>query len=382
MTDSHHNLQGEAKNPEDVTNKEKKEVPTITKPKRKCLECGNPNIKYKFCMICEKQYFIRNFSQWTSNNVEIDKFIKYTQTNAVAQVEFFEWIKWNEFDLIEYENSGLYSTVYSAYWIDGPILLWEKTMDCYIRNGPIKVAIKRFNNSQNISREFIDRVLCWRDIVEILWSISNGLDHIHQEKLFHTNLHGGNILVDNENDFIYTCISDVGLNIPGGKVEDENDNNIYGVLPYIAPEVLLDRCYTYESDIYSFGILMWTLGAGIKPFHNVAHNEELAQKIIDGKRPKISKEAPKSYNDLMQQCWDHDPSKRPTASKLYETIGSWFTKICNDPTPTEISIEFDKAEGIKFSKLEKYAFQRQKIHNEAIYTSRLLNFPGLRRQQS
>ncbi|CAJ0754463.1 70_t:CDS:2 [Entrophospora sp. SA101] len=234
MTDSHHNLQGEAKNPEDVTNKEKKEVPTITKPKRKCLECGNPNIKYKFCMICEKQYFIRNFSQWTSNNVEIDKFIKYTQTNAVAQVEFFEWIKWNEFDLIEYENSGLYSTVYSAYWIDGPILLWEKTMDCYIRNGPIK----------------------------------------------------------------------------------------------------------------------------------------------------ISKEAPKSYNDLMQQCWDHDPSKRPTASKLYETIGSWFTKICNDPTPTEISIEFDKAEGIKFSKLEKYAFQRQKIHNEAIYTSRLLNFPGLRRQQS
>ncbi|CAJ0927039.1 16452_t:CDS:2 [Entrophospora sp. SA101] len=265
MTDSHHNLQGEAKNPEDVTNKEKKEVPTITKPKRKCLECGNPNIKYKFCMICEKQYFIRNFSQWTSNNVEIDKFIKYTQTNAVAQVEFFEWIKWNEFDLIEYENSGLYSTVYSAYWIDGPILLWEKTMDCYIRNGPIKVAIKRFNNSQNISREFID---------------------------------------------------------------------------------------------------------------------QLAQKIIDGKRPKISKEAPKSYNDLMQQCWDHDPSKRPTASKLYETIGSWFTKICNDPTPTEISIEFDKAEGIKFSKLEKYAFQRQKIHNEAIYTSRLLNFPGLRRQQS
>nr|CAG8457154.1 11741_t:CDS:2 [Entrophospora candida] len=411
MTDSHHNLQGEANNPEDVTNKEKKGVHTITKPKRKCLECGNPNIKYKFCMICEKQYFIRNFSQWTSNHVEIDKFIKYTQTNAVAQVEFFEWIKWNEFDLIEYENSGLYSTVYSAYWIDGPILLWEKTMDCYIRNGPIKLyklhscvrsnyvidcfGITRDNTScfclvmkyyeNGNLYQFLDEskgVLCWRDIVEILWSISNGLDHIHQEKLFHANLHGGNILVDNENDFIYTCISDVGLNIPGGKVEDENDNNIYGVLPYIAPEVLLDRCYTYESDIYSFGILMWTLGAGVKPFHNVAHNEELAQKIIDGKRPKISKEAPKSYNDLMQQCWDHDPSKRPTASKLYETIGSWFTKICNDPTPTEISIEFDKAEGIKFSKLEKYAFQKQKIHNEAIYTSRLLNFPGLRRQQS
>ncbi|CAJ0834631.1 7352_t:CDS:2 [Entrophospora sp. SA101] len=235
----------------------------------------------------------------------------------MAQVEFFEWIEWSELDLIEYEDTGLYSTIYSAYWIDGPILLWEKTMDCYIRNGPIKVAIKRFNNSQNISEEFINRVLCWRDIVEILWSISNGLDHIHRQKLFHANLHGGNILVDNENDFIYTCISDVGLNIPGGRVED-------------------------------------------------------------GERPKISKDAPKSYNDLMEQCWNHDPTKRPTASKLYETIGSWFTKICNDPTPTEISVEFDQAEEIKFLKLEKYTFQKRRIHKEAIYTSRLLNFPALR----
>nr|CAG8600413.1 15408_t:CDS:2 [Entrophospora candida] len=349
----------------------------------------------------------------------------------MAQVEFFEWIEWSELDLIEYEDTGLYSTIYSAYWIDGPILLWEKTMDCYIRNGPIKVAIKRFNNSQNISEEFINRlyklhncvrsnyvidcfgltrdntlclclvmkyyengnlyqfldeskgVLCWRDIVEILWSISNGLDHIHRQKLFHANLHGGNILVDNENDFIYTCISDVGLNIPGGRVEGEetfssDGNNIYGVLPYIAPEVLLGRCYTYKSDIYSFGLLMWTLAAGMRPFYNVAHNEVLAQKIIDGERPKISKDAPKSYNDLMEQCWNHDPTKRPTASKLYETIGSWFAKICNDPTPTEISVEFDQAEEIKFSKLEKYTFQKRRIHKEAIYTSRLLNFPALR----
>ncbi|CAJ0848011.1 2730_t:CDS:2 [Entrophospora sp. SA101] len=394
-------------------------------------ECGSRDIKYKFCISCEKQYFIRQFGQWTSNNVEIDRFIKYTQTKAMAQVEFFEWIEWSELDLIEYEDTGLYSTIYSAYWIDGPILLWEKTMDCYIRNGPIKVAIKRFNNSQNISEEFINRlyklhscvrsnyiidcfgltrdntscfclvmkyyengnlyqfldkskgVLCWRDIVEILWSISNGLDHIHRQKLFHANLHGGNILVDNENDFIYTCISDVGLNIPGGRVEGEetfssDENNIYGVLPYIAPEVLLGRCYTYKSDIYSFGLLMWTLAAGTRPFYNVAHNEVLAQKIIDGERPKISKDAPKSYNDLMEQCWNHDPTKRPTASKLYETIGSWFTKICNDPTPTEISVEFDQAEEIKFLKLEKYTFQKRRIHKEAIYTSRLLNFPALR----
>ena len=163
-------------------------------------------------------------------------------------------------------------------------------------------------------------VPCWRDIVEILWSISNGLNHIHREKLIHGNLHGGNVLVDNENDFIYTCISDVGLNIFAGKEDEEEpsekENKIYSVLPYIAPEVLSGEKFTYESDIYSFGILMWTLSAGVRPFSNVPHDKELAQRILNGERPSVTENSPKSYNDLMQRCWDNDPSKRPKAKEL------------------------------------------------------------------
>ena len=221
-------------------------------------------------------------------------------------------------------------------------------------------------------------VLCWRDIVEILWSISNGLNHIHREKLIHGNLHGGNVLVDNENDFIYTCISDVGLNIFAGKEDEEEpsekENKIYGVLHYIAPEVLSGGKFTYESHIYSFGISMWTLSSGVRPFSNVPHDKELALKILNGERPDVTEKSPKSYHDLMQQCWDNDPSKRPKASKLYETIGSWFTKICNDPMPTDISREFDEAEETKFKMLEQNLFQRPKIHDDAIYISRQLDF--------
>jgi len=76
--------------------------------------------------------------------------------------------------------------------------------------------------------------------------------------LIHGNLHGGNLLVENEPDSIDACIADVGLY---GPVDKKNSNETYGVLPYIDPEILKGHPPTKASDIYSFGMIMWTLSA-------------------------------------------------------------------------------------------------------------------------
>ncbi len=49
-------------------------------------------------------------------------------------------------------------------------------------------------------------------------------------------------------------ISDLGLSKPADKPSETNE--IYGVLPYIAPEFLHGKLYTKAADIYSFGIIM------------------------------------------------------------------------------------------------------------------------------
>ncbi|RIA89749.1 kinase-like domain-containing protein, partial [Glomus cerebriforme] len=125
-------------------------------------------------------------------------------------------------------------------------------------------------------------IICWRDIVEMLWSISTGLESIHEYSLVHGYLHGGNILVESEMDSIDAKVADTGLH---GPVDKQTSQQIYGVVPFVAPEVFSDNILTIESDIYSFGMIMWTLSAGVRPYYDRPHDKQLIQEICSGLRP-------------------------------------------------------------------------------------------------
>ena len=92
----------------------------------------------------------------------------------------------------------------------------------------------------------------------------------------------------------------------------------YGIVPYIAPEGFQGQKYTKASDIYSFGMIMWELMTGRKPFWDRDHNTELIIKICDGLRPPIITNAPDGYIELMQKCWHSDPNERLSANHIYE----------------------------------------------------------------
>ncbi|CAI2161826.1 5000_t:CDS:2 [Funneliformis geosporum] len=103
----------------------------------------------------------------------------------------------------------------------------------------------------------------------------------------------------------------------------KNDiNNIYGVLPFVAPEVLRGQSYTLASDIYSFSMIMWGLVSGVSPFNHEAHDFQLGLNICKGKRPKDIGNAPQCYINLMKRCWDECQSKRPTAIEIKKIIES------------------------------------------------------------
>ncbi|CAB4405454.1 unnamed protein product [Rhizophagus irregularis] len=118
---------------------------------------------------------------------------------------------------------------------------------------------------------------------------------------------------------------------------------------------------------------MWMLSAGVRPYHDKPHDSQLIQEICSGLRPNVISGTPPVFARLMLQCLDADPSKRPTASQLYEWLGNWVTAICDDPDPSDLSNQFDVAEETKFANLDKLKFNNTPCHENAIYFSRPLD---------
>ncbi|RIA91130.1 kinase-like domain-containing protein, partial [Glomus cerebriforme] len=148
----------------------------------------------------------------------------------------------------------------------------------------------------------------WQHKLQLLKNIILGLKVIHESDLAHCDLHDGNILISENYE---TYIIDLGLCKPVNDLQNSIDG-IYGVLPYMAPEVLRNNPYTLASDIYSFSMIMWEFTSGIPPHNDKAHDYDLSLRICEGERPEIVETTPKCYIDLMKKCWDSDPSKRPT----------------------------------------------------------------------
>src|SRR5687768_13129478 len=100
----------------------------------------------------------------------------------------------------------------------------------------------------------------WKERIHITCNIIVAILVIHDENAIHRDLHSGNFLFSQ----IYQRfdISDLGFCGPA----DKSPTSIYGNLPYIAPEVISRKEYTFKSDIYSIGMLMWEISSGQPPF--------------------------------------------------------------------------------------------------------------------
>jgi len=214
----------------------------------------------------------------------------------------------------------------------------------------------------------------WKDKLKSLYRIAGGLHQMHEAKLVHRDFHSGNILLSSvRNDALY--ITDLGLCKPVNEFTNSKAENrkVYGVLPYVAPEVLFGKEYTEAADVYAFGIIMSEVLSGISPYNNVPHDNDLAIKICNGLRPKIQENTPALIVDLMQKCWDAELSNRLSAFELRGILKAW-KDYTNHPN-SELTKQIEESENIPRSSLTGNA--ENDIHPSAIYTSRRLDFKNL-----
>src|SRR6266536_2389490 len=108
-----------------------------------CRDCGKELKAASWCNNCEINYLKGNFYNWTSDCSILDNFIRHTQINAKENMDYLEWIDFNQFDLIKFtKKQGAFSSIYSAIWMEGPRLSLDENADEWIRNGPTEVILK------------------------------------------------------------------------------------------------------------------------------------------------------------------------------------------------------------------------------------------------
>ncbi|CAG8586459.1 15001_t:CDS:2 [Acaulospora colombiana] len=239
----------------------------------------------------------------------------------------------------------------------------------YVSNGDLHSYLVK-----NFSR------ISWTDKFNSLYYLFNGIKKIHDETIIHRDLHGGNILLMDNKEEIISRVTDLGFSLPAAELEETSEQgNIYGVIPYIAPEIFQGKPFSYASDIYSLGMIMYQLASGHRPFHDRAHDVHLAIDICNGLRPTITEDTPKCWFDLMKKCWHPDPTKRPIIGDLLNSSSEncfWeYDRDCNGKIKDKYMQMINEAEEKRIKMVESgipFLKDLEDEHPSANYTSILL----------
>ncbi|NP_001108215.2 tyrosine-protein kinase Tec isoform X1 [Danio rerio] len=154
--------------------------------------------------------------------------------------------------------------------------------------------------------------LAAQDLLGICHDISQGMQHLEENRFIHRDLAARNCLV---NSSMVVKVSDFGMT---RYVLDDQYWSSSGTkfpVKWSPPEVFNFCRYSSKSDVWSFGVLMWEVFTeGKMPFEH-SQNHEVVLMVTQGHRlyrPK--KAAPHIYN-IMKMCWMEKPDERPTFSE-------------------------------------------------------------------
>uniref|UniRef100_A0A3B4YUN9 Proto-oncogene tyrosine-protein kinase receptor Ret n=1 Tax=Stegastes partitus TaxID=144197 RepID=A0A3B4YUN9_9TELE len=238
----------------------------------------------------------------------------------------------SEFTLLKQVNHPHVIKMYGACSQDGPLyLIVEYAKYGSLRNflresrkvGPSYMGRDANRNSSYLENPD-DRALTMGDLISFAWQISRGMQYLAEMKLVHRDLAARNVLVAEGRKM---KISDFGLSRDVYE-EDSYVKRSKGRIPvkWMAIESLFDHIYTTQSDVWSFGVLLWeivTLGGN--PYPGIAP-ERLFNLLKTGYRMERPENCSEEMYNLMLRCWKQESDKRPTFSDISKELEKMMVK--------------------------------------------------------
>ncbi|XP_073959713.1 fibroblast growth factor receptor homolog 1-like isoform X2 [Choristoneura fumiferana] len=217
-------------------------------------------------------------------------------------------------------------------------------LGCCTQDGPLYVIVEYAPNGN--LREFLrnhrpggnryecptddlkDRnTLTQKDLVSFSYQVARGMEYLASRRCIHRDLAARNVLVS---DDCVLKIADFGL------AKDVQSNDYYrkkteGRLPvrWMAPESLYHKVFTTQTDVWSFGVLLWeimTLGG--TPYPTVA-GQYMYQHLSAGHRMEKPPCCSLEIYMIMRECWSFSPGNRPSFAELVDDLDKILTVTAN-----------------------------------------------------
>ncbi|XP_065219147.1 fibroblast growth factor receptor 1-like [Planococcus citri] len=150
------------------------------------------------------------------------------------------------------------------------------------------------------------------DFPNICSQIACGMQHLHENRIIHGDLAARNVLIGDNNT---VKIADFGLsrNLHSKGYYPTTPRTRFA-FPWMAYEVLVFNQLLLQSDVWSFGVLLWEMSTfGSIPFNFIDQNvvvENMKKRTDEQELLAIGQDCPEMMRDMMMRCWRNNPEER------------------------------------------------------------------------
>jgi TolB-like protein len=183
-------------------------------------------------------------------------------------------------------------------------------------------------------------------LLEIAVPLAEALEAAHERGIVHRDLKPDNVMVSHTGrikvlDFgIAKSDSDGGATLVEGAIAESGTLTATGLVigtpSYMSPEQARGRAVDHRTDLFSFGVLLYEMATGQRPFSGNTSSETVAALLRDNppKPSSLNPRIPQALEDLIARCLEKDVSRRiQSARELRQSLQTLSTRL-SEPLPT------------------------------------------------
>ncbi|KAK2164475.1 hypothetical protein LSH36_63g09001 [Paralvinella palmiformis] len=178
----------------------------------------------------------------------------------------------------------------------------------------VLMPLMKRGNLKEYLRQNKEKLKNTAELINYAQQVSWGMEYLSSLEFVHRDLAARNCLLNEEDD---VKIADFGMtrNILSENYVMKNKSKKLP-LKWLAPEVLRNYVFTTETDVWSYGVLLWEIFTyGREPYDQVP-SAQVASFLEGGMRLNKPDVASTEIYSLMKSCWDSDPQKRPSFNEI------------------------------------------------------------------